>query len=594
MLTKYSQNYQDIATVPEIPVEEPQIQPVPDVQPTVETPKEPVKTQVQSKLVHWKAKRGNRTDEYLNLDGVEPDSPLAAYLQEVLGYKYNPRRKQFSKVITPEISLNIEAEFNDMEAKFPVSVDRTAIAQIQQTFGTESMDGRVGEPGEIDDIKKIKFLNVDDKEKWKIAKEFVQKELANLATMVDEAGKEDFIQKFLALNSKFYNYSFYNRFMIILQQMGRKDMSGQVARLDKWSKDFGREVKPEEIGKGFDIFVPMGGKPSKVRPWTFDAIIKAIYRWMAMNKTQPEKMDLTNRDNMLMLRGFIKKEVNAQSKYPTNLFYLDKILKQEFTHPNEMIAYLQNKKVEGDYSDPPLRFTMKPVYDMNQTEIIPGQEGKDPAKIQAAVEGKWQSKNNTPTERTNSLIDLSVRAAQNGSMQKGKDVTEGTNVINIKRNIDTGEAGGWSRGTEIGVSRGSAGERELSTIIHELAHSILHWGKDRGMLGGNKIAKEAEAEATAYIVLKHYGFTEPSFAANYIALNKGNKDLVISRFESVLTAANKIVAGIEQQKMEDFKAADKQASGNWYKKVAHSDIYGKDVDKLLKIIKGFTDRMSNM
>ena len=91
---------------------------------------------------------------------------------------------------------------------------------------------------------------------------------------------------------------------------------------------------------------------------------------------------------------------------------------------------------------------MGPVYDMDQTEVIPGQEGKDPKAEIERVESMWLGNNNTPTARTNSIRELAIKAASTGKIVHGQN-------INVGLGKNTGGAGGWSRGEEIQIRHSS-------------------------------------------------------------------------------------------------------------------------------------------
>lgn len=85
--------------------------------------------------------------------------------------------------------------------------------------------------------------------------------------------------------------------------------------------------------------------------------------------------------------------------------------------------------------------------------------------------------------------------------------------------------------------------------MHELAHEVLHWeGKGKrpeGPLEG-KQAKEIDAEATSYIVLKHYGF-ESNDAPNYLALWKAKGEEVKARRENIRKSVQMIIQGIDSK-----------------------------------------------
>ncbi len=105
------------------------------------------------------------------------------------------------------------------------------------------------------------------------------------------------------------------------------------------------------------------------------------------------------------------------------------------------------------------------------------------------------------------------------------------------------EKGGHSAGGQIVINRTFRGINLLSTFVHELSHELLHWKSKKGKSIGRK-QKEIDAEATAYIVLKHFE-CETKDATNYLALWRANGDDVRARRNNIQKAAMEIIEGIE-------------------------------------------------
>jgi len=169
-----------------------------------------------------------------------------------------------------------------------------------------------------------------------------------------------------------------------------------------------------------------------------------------------------------------------------------------------------------------------------------------------------------------SIRELAIKAAQTGKILKG-------DPINVGLNKDTGEAGGWSSGEEIQLSDRIGGERQLFTLMHELAHSVLHF-KDRNKRDFTRAHAEVDAEGTAYVVMGHYGFSDNQRAYNYLANwtknQKDSENFIKERFQPILEAANAIIAGIEKQKVEDYGGGAVIAS-NWYKRILVAHRYNQ-------------------
>ena len=432
---------------------------------------------------------------------------------------------------------------------------------------------------EIQDIK-----NTDEKEQFTIAKDVVRQSLQRIVDNIDTPETQAFMDSLTNLNNKFYKYSYLNSMLIALQngyidqETGKlMPRSGTVSSKNAWGNKFGRKVKDEEIGKGMDVFVPMGGgKAKEVPPVAMAKLLNIIGQYAGMNGPQAP-IDRNFYAFMLSKIAKSKPDFKKGGKiWKTNYDYMLSVInKNKIGSIGDLSGYFKGKLStnETDQFSTPLKFKMGPVYDMDQTDVIPGQEEKDPKAEMERVEQMWLGNNNTPTEQTLSLRDMAVKAAKAGKILKGKDVS-----VDLEKN--TGRSGGWSRGEEIQISDRIAGERELFTLMHELAHSVLHFGDKRGQT--TSAEREVDAEGAAYVIMGHYGFSDNERAYNYLAnwtkKEASSKDFIMNRFEPILEAANAIIAGIEQQKMEDYKP--RAYAGNWYKRIVVAFQY----DKLLKEI----------
>lgn len=78
----------------------------------------------------------------------------------------------------------------------------------------------------------------------------------------------------------------------------------------------------------------------------------------------------------------------------------------------------------------------------------------------------------------------------------------------VKQASDLGGAKGTSLRNDIELLDTLTTAESIGTLVHEMAHSVLHWGDNRSSL--TKEQKELEAEATSFAVLTHYGIDQPS------------------------------------------------------------------------------------
>ena len=166
------------------------------------------------------------------------------------------------------------------------------------------------------------------------------------------------------------------------------------------------------------------------------------------------------------------------------------------------------------------------VFDYRQTDGEPLPEKPDTSHVMGDIEG------NVPEKLYNGLCQVA----------KARKIT-------INRGVSKEDMGGahgtcWFLGkngtaNKIELREGLKPTNEVSTLAHELAHSILH-NRDEYLEANapdSTSIKELEAESTAFLVMKHYGIETEAKAFDYIiGHNMHNKDIT----ETMLTAGNRI------------------------------------------------------
>jgi len=80
------------------------------------------------------------------------------------------------------------------------------------------------------------------------------------------------------------------------------------------------------------------------------------------------------------------------------------------------------------------------------------------------------------------------------------------------------------------------------TLAHEFAHELLHWPKNGSPKEPNKTIRETEADATAFVVCRHFGIACDS--ADYLLLYDAEPRLLLDRLETIRQTAARIIDAI--------------------------------------------------
>lgn len=92
--------------------------------------------------------------------------------------------------------------------------------------------------------------------------------------------------------------------------------------------------------------------------------------------------------------------------------------------------------------------------------------------------------------------------------------------------------------------------QSIRTLIHEMAHAILHAHADY-----SRRRREVEAESVAYTVCTHYGLDTSAYSFGYIAgWMEGEQDLILSSMRSIVSTSSLIITRLDALLLPKFSA----------------------------------------
>jgi hypothetical protein len=113
---------------------------------------------------------------------------------------------------------------------------------------------------------------------------------------------------------------------------------------------------------------------------------------------------------------------------------------------------------------------------------------------------------------------------------------------------------GMSYGGRIAILPGQSKAGEFSTLVHELAHEMLHKAERR--TATTKTVRETEAEAIAFVIGNAVGLDAGTASADYIQLYHGNASLLAESLEVIQQTSMIIIAALQPPTAEEAPMPD--------------------------------------
>ena len=132
--------------------------------------------------------------------------------------------------------------------------------------------------------------------------------------------------------------------------------------------------------------------------------------------------------------------------------------------------------------------------------------------------------------------------------------------IELEFNERISPAMGVSYGGKIVLLPRQSKAEEFSTLVHELAHEMLHKADRRTTT--TKVVRETEAEAIAFVVGKAVGLQTGTASADYIQLYHGNASLLAESLEVIQKASAVILAALEAKPETEEQPQDAMAAAS--------------------------------
>lgn len=198
------------------------------------------------------------------------------------------------------------------------------------------------------------------------------------------------------------------------------------------------------------------------------------------------------------------------------------------------------------------RFIAVRVFDISDTYPLD-------AKGEVPPQPKWHG-SDEPHAKAEELFEVAKEVADEMGIKLTQDTARG-------------DEQGWAKGDHINITSTVGGVNKAATVIHEIAHELLHFKRTSPFYIGdegeeepgkpnaakskipmNKETMELQAESVSYVVIRYYGLPA-EHQATYVALWKGNKEAVQKNLDVIKKAAYFIIDKIDEVQKEKQKTA---------------------------------------
>lgn len=130
------------------------------------------------------------------------------------------------------------------------------------------------------------------------------------------------------------------------------------------------------------------------------------------------------------------------------------------------------------------------------------------------------------------------------------DAFQSVSPVPVDFRLFDGDARGYYSDTEkiIVVQDGMTERQSVKTLIHEIAHAMLHTKEQLQECKKDRKQKELEAESVAYIVCEHYGFDSEDYSFPYIVgwVGTGFQDILKESMTVIQKTADQIIIGVNK------------------------------------------------